>query len=158
MIANSPFSRKRAEWLALGKMANTGEDHAGVEGEESPFDRRVFRALFDLAKQYKRQFIIVSLFSFLYTGLDLTQPLVYRVAINAVAGMFVNKVPEASRLASVAARTPQQTLNTLLASVVLLFLIAVISYYFYQRATLLRVARGEPYGVEAHVWITLAMS
>jgi len=47
----------------------------------------------------------------------------------------VNQVPEASRLASVAARTPQQTLNTLLASVVLLFLIAVISYYFYQRAT-----------------------
>jgi ATP-binding cassette subfamily B protein len=92
--------------------------------------------LFDLAKQYKRQFIVVCLFSFLYTGLDLMQPLVYRAAINAVAGMFVNQVPAAaSRLASVAAQTPQQTLHTLLVSVILLFLIAVISYYFYQRAT-----------------------
>lgn len=117
-------------------MANTGHEHAGVEDEGSPFDRRIFRALLDLAKQYKRQFIIVSLFSFLYTGLDLMQPLVYRAAINAVAGMFVNQAPAAaSRLASVAAQTPQQTLHTLLVSVVLLFLIAVSSYYFYQRAT-----------------------
>jgi ATP-binding cassette, subfamily B, bacterial len=121
---------------ASEKMANMGEDQAGVKGEESPFDPRVFRALFDLAKQYKRQFIIVSLFSLLYTGLDLMQPLVYRSAINAVAGMFVNQAPAAtSRLASVAAQTPQQTLHTLLVSVVLLFLIAVISYYFSQRAT-----------------------
>jgi ABC-type multidrug transport system fused ATPase/permease subunit len=50
--------------------------------------------------------------------------------------MFVNQVPAAaSRMASVAAQTPQQTLHTLLVSVLLLFLIAVISYYFYQRAT-----------------------
>ncbi len=116
-------------------MAIADETHAQVKNEESPFDRRVFRALFDLAKQYKRQFIVVSLFSFLYTGLDLLQPLVYREAINAVAGMFVNQVPAASKLASVAAQTPEQTLHTLLTSVVLLFLIAVISYYFYQRAT-----------------------
>ena len=34
-----------------------------------------------------------------------------------------------------AAQTPQQTLHTLLVSVVLLFFIAVTSYYFYQRAT-----------------------
>jgi len=117
-------------------MANRGDEHAGGEAEESPFDRRVFRALFELAKQYKRQFIVVSVFSFLYTGLDLMQPLVYRSAINAVAGMFVNEVPgAASRMAAVAAQTPQQTLRTLLTSVVLLFLIAVTSYYFYQRAT-----------------------
>ncbi len=107
-----------------------------AEGQESPFDRRVLRALFQLAKQYKRQFLIVSLFSFLYTGLDLMQPLVYRTAINAVAGMFVGQVPAAaSKLASVASQTPMQTLQTLLISVALLFVIAVLSYYFYQRAT-----------------------
>src|SRR6476660_7614641 len=117
-------------------MANTGDEPAAAEDEQSPFDRRVFRALFEIAKQYKRQFIFVSLFSFLYTGLDLLQPLVYRSAINAVAGMVVNQVPAAgSRLAAVAAQTPQQTLRTLLVSVVLLFFIAVTSYYFYQRAT-----------------------
>ncbi|MCU1235003.1 MAG: transporter related [Candidatus Solibacter sp.] len=117
-------------------MTSTGEEHAAVESEKSPFDARVFRALFDLAKQHKRQFIIVSLFSFLYTGLDLLQPLVYRQAINAVAGMFVNQVPAAApHLGNVAAQTPEQTLRTLLISVVLMFLIAVTSYYFYQLAT-----------------------
>uniref|UniRef100_Q027D4 ABC transporter related n=1 Tax=Solibacter usitatus (strain Ellin6076) TaxID=234267 RepID=Q027D4_SOLUE len=117
-------------------MTNIAEDRAGDESEKSPFDRRVFRALFDIAKQYKRQFIVVSLFSFLYTGLDLLQPLVYRRAINAVAGMFVNQVPAAAPgLGNLAAQTPEQTLHTLLVSVVLLFFIAVISYYFYQRAS-----------------------
>ena len=117
-------------------MTSTGEEQAVVEDEKSPFDRRVFRALFDIARQYKRQFLVVSLFSFLYTGLDLLQPLVYRQAINAVAGMFVNQVPAAAhRLARVAAQTPEQTLRTLMVSVVLLFCIAVSSYYFYQRAT-----------------------
>src|SRR5438270_867007 len=114
-------------------MTSTGQEHVVPEDEESPFDRRVFRALFDIAKQYKRQFIVVSLFSFLYTGLDLLQPLVYRRAINAVAGMFVNQVPAAApAVGNLAAQTPEQTLHTLLVSVVLLFFIAVSSYYFYQ--------------------------
>src|SRR5436853_6534280 len=112
-------------------MTSPTEEHTTTEEQESPFNRRVFHALFELAKHYKRQFIVVSLFSFLYTGLDLLQPLVYRRAINAVAGMFVNQgTAVASGLAAVAAQTPQQTLRTLLVSVVLLFLIAVISYYF----------------------------
>src|SRR4051795_8840305 len=100
-------------------MANTGERATPAEGEKSPFDPRIFRALFDIAKQYKRQFIVVSLFSFLYTGLDLLQPLVYRQAIHAVAGVFVNGVPAVSRLAGVAAQTPQETFRTLMISVVL---------------------------------------
>src|SRR3954462_3028595 len=117
-------------------MPGTTVDHTALEDNESPFDRRAFRALFELAKKYKKQFIVVSLFSFLYTGLDLLQPLIYRRAINAVAGMFVDQMPAtASTLASVAAQTPQQTLRTLMWSVVFLFVIAVSSYYFYQRAT-----------------------
>src|SRR5438270_13655347 len=113
-------------------MTSTGQEHVVPEDEESPFDRRIFRALFDLAKQYKRQFIVVSLFSFLYTGLDLLQPWVYRAAINAVAGMFVNQIPAvAPHLPLVEAQTPEQTLRTLLISVVLLFGIAVTSYFFY---------------------------
>jgi ABC-type multidrug transport system fused ATPase/permease subunit len=116
-------------------MTSTEGEHAVAENEGSPFDRRSFRALFDLAKQYKRQFIVVSLFSFLYTGLDLLQPLVYRRAINAVAGLFVSQGSAvAPGLAVVAAQTPEQTFRTLLVSVVLLFFIAVSSYYFYQRA------------------------
>jgi ABC-type multidrug transport system fused ATPase/permease subunit len=114
-------------------MTSAAEEHEIAEDEKSPFDRRVFRALFDIAKQYKRQFIVVSVFSFLYTGLDLLQPLVYREAINAVAGMFVTQAPGAST--GLAAQTAEQALRTLLISVVLLFCITVCSYYFYQRAT-----------------------
>jgi ATP-binding cassette subfamily B protein len=113
----------------------TDEEPKAKVGEESPFDRRAIRALFGIARQYKRQFIIVSIFSFLYTGLDLLQPLVYREAINAVAGLFVNQVSGSANAVGVVARTPEQTLHTLLISVVLLFCIAVTSYYFYQRAT-----------------------
>ena len=122
--------------VGRSKMTSTDEEHAAVVEEQSPFDPQVFRVLFGLAKQYKRQFIVVALFSFVYTGLDLLQPLVYRSAINAVAGMFVNQgTVAASKLASVAAQTPEQTFRTLMISVVLLYLIAVSSYYFYQRAT-----------------------
>jgi ABC-type multidrug transport system fused ATPase/permease subunit len=117
-------------------MANVSEPHNASEGDESAFSRQVLRALFDLAKKYKRQFVIVAFFSFLYTGLDLLQPLVYKRAINAVAGLFVTAPSNgAAALAKVPAQTPEQTLNTLLVSVVLLFFIAVTSYFCYQRAT-----------------------
>lgn len=116
-------------------MTTNAPEHATPEEEGSPFDKRAIRALWELAKQYKRQFIVVSLFSFLYTGLDLLQPLVYRQAINAVAGLFVNQGAFGGRgPAVVAAQTPEQTFRTLMWSVVLLFCIAVTSYFFYQRA------------------------
>ncbi len=106
-----------------------------TDTNESPFSRRVFELLLRLAKQHKRQFLIVSLFSFLYTGLDLLQPLVYRRAINDVAGLFVAQTDAVAHGAGVvASRTPEQTLQTLLVSVILLFIIGVVSYYFSQRA------------------------
>src|SRR4051794_13802063 len=37
------------------KMTKTEEEHAVPEPEESPFDRRIFRALFHLATHYKKQ-------------------------------------------------------------------------------------------------------
>src|SRR3978361_1289584 len=108
-------------------MTTTDKDTKETKAEASPFDRRAIHALFELARQYKRQFIIVSIFSFLYTGLDLLQPLVYREAINAVAGLFVTQVSGSARSIGVVAHTPEQTLRTLLISVALLFCIAVVS-------------------------------
>src|SRR5690349_12981964 len=102
--------------------------------EAEPGNRQVFHALLDLARQYKPQFIVVALFSFLYTGLDLLQPLIYKQAINAVAGLFVNQVPGAAAATGIAARTPEETFHTLMVSVIALFFIAVSSYFFYQRA------------------------
>src|SRR5690349_24927154 len=99
--------------------------------EAEPGNRQVFHALLELARQHKRQFIVVALFSFLYTGLDLLQPLIYKQAINAVAGLFVTEVPGAASAAGgVAAHTPEETFHTLMVSVILLFLIAVGSYFF----------------------------
>src|SRR5215467_5650822 len=114
---------------------NMMKGEGSVSEDESPFSRRVFQALFELAGQYKRQFLLVSFFAFLYTGLDLLQPLVYRQAINAVAGLFVHRGPASAPGAGIVpAQTPEQTLRTLLISALLYFLIAVASYFFYQRA------------------------
>jgi ATP-binding cassette, subfamily B, bacterial len=104
--------------------------------DESGFSRRVLRVLFRLAIRYRRQFLIVSLFSFLYTGLDLVEPLVYRKAINDVAGLFVEQTGSVpAGVAYLASRTPAETLQTLLLSVALLFAISVSSYYCYLRAS-----------------------
>src|SRR3954452_10069642 len=110
-------------------MTSTRGEHTEFD-DWQPGSRQVFRALLELARQHKRQFFVVALFSFLYTGLDLLQPLIYKEAINAVAGLFVDEVPGVSPAAGgVAAHTPEPTFHTLMVSVVLLFLIAVGSYF-----------------------------
>ena len=71
--------------------AVTNQPAEVAANRESPFSRRMFQVLLQLAQQYRRQFLLVTLFSFLYTALDLLQPLIYRRAINDVAGLFVNQ-------------------------------------------------------------------
>ncbi len=61
------------------------------KSEDSIFSPRVFRALLALAANHKRQFLWIGVFAFLYTGADLLQPLIYRRAINDVAGLFVQQ-------------------------------------------------------------------
>ena len=96
----------------------------------SPFSKRVFRILLRLARQHTRTFALIALFSFLYTAADLIQPLIYRRAINDVAGLFVQ--PGSSL--NVPARTREQMLTTLIVSVTLLFFINVTGYFFSLRA------------------------
>ncbi|MEQ1948664.1 MAG: ABC transporter ATP-binding protein [Bryobacteraceae bacterium] len=106
-----------------------------AENDQSPFSRRVFNVLIRLVRDHRRQFVVVGLFSFLYTGLDLVQPLVYRRAINDVTGLFVEQNGvTAHALGIVASRTPEETLQRLMESVALLFFISLGSYYFYLRA------------------------
>lgn len=107
---------------------------AATASPESPFSRRVFQVLFLLAKEYRRQFLVVTLFSFLYTGLDLLQPLIYRRAINDVAGLFVNQPGPLAAALGVASRTPLQVFRRLIESVALMFVIGLASYYFYLQA------------------------
>jgi ABC-type multidrug transport system fused ATPase/permease subunit len=48
-----------------------------------------FRALIKLALPYKSRVILIAILALLGTAADLIQPLIYRVAINDVAGLFV---------------------------------------------------------------------
>src|ERR1700687_1081880 len=48
------------------------------------------RALIQLALPYKKRFAVIALLALLGTGADLVQPLIYRIAINDVAGLFVD--------------------------------------------------------------------
>src|SRR5215467_7966949 len=47
------------------------------------------RALFVSARPFKNRFAFIALFALLGTGSDLIEPLIYRIAINDVAGLFI---------------------------------------------------------------------
>lgn len=53
-----------------------------------------WRVLLCLARPYWRQFILVALLALLGTMAELVEPLIYRVAINDVAGVFVQRATE----------------------------------------------------------------
>ena len=53
--------------------------------------RDVLVALFRLAQPYKTRFALIVVLAVLATGADLLQPLIYRTAINDVAGLFVGR-------------------------------------------------------------------
>src|SRR5579883_429764 len=52
------------------------------------------RTLVELALPYKKRFVIIAILALLGTGADLLQPLIYRIAINDVAGLFVERPAE----------------------------------------------------------------
>lgn len=91
----------------------------------------VLRFILQLAKNHKRQIAVIAFFALLATAADLLQPLIYRRAINDVAGLFIET---GATQTSIPARTADQTLLTLIQSVVMLFLISVIGYFFSLRA------------------------
>ena len=53
-----------------------------------------WKVLLQLARPYKRRFLLIALLALLGVGADLLQPLIYRAAINDVAGLFVDRVAE----------------------------------------------------------------
>lgn len=56
---------------------------------DSPDNASTIRALIQLARPFKARFVLIAILALLATAADLTQPLIYRVAINDVAGLFV---------------------------------------------------------------------
>src|SRR5579872_7129033 len=148
---------------------------------ERPVKKAVWKNIFRLILPYRKKFLWVVVLGLLGTGVSLLEPLIYRVAINDVAGLFVrqarenaqkdlgvdpeeqesirrmmhNEVPDSNGTTEdtaftpdspatavhqtpaaippaphgpghVAARSPQQALNTLLWAVALLFMINLI--------------------------------
>src|SRR5260370_7078547 len=49
-----------------------------------------WRTVVALAWPYRRQFLVVAVFALLATGTDLLAPLIYREAVNDIAGLFVH--------------------------------------------------------------------
>ena len=103
-----------------------------------------FSGIFRLVIPFKKQFIWVVIFSLLGTGTSLIEPLIYREAVNDVAGVFVSQARDSARKESglpkehrkikephnrnkVAPRTPKQALDTLLWAVTWLFIINLLS-------------------------------
>jgi ABC-type multidrug transport system fused ATPase/permease subunit len=107
--------------------------------------KNIWKSIIALILPFKKQFLGVVLLSLLGTGTSLIEPLIYREAINDVAGVFVGQARDSARKESglakephrkikephhkgkVAARTPNQALDTLLWAVVWLFIINIFS-------------------------------
>jgi ATP-binding cassette, subfamily B, bacterial len=105
----------------------------------------IWSSIFTLILPFKKQFLWVVFLSLLGTGTSLIEPLIYREAINDVAGVFVSQARDSARKESglakephrktkephhkgkVAPRTPNQALDTLIWAVIWLFVINLFS-------------------------------
>jgi ABC-type multidrug transport system fused ATPase/permease subunit len=118
-------------------------------------DSFLLQALLRGARPYWRQFAVIAALAVLATGADLIEPLIYRVAVNDIAGLFVEggeiavtrqapavTAPPAGtpfhrpaaasavphQVSVVSPRSMDQTLKTLLWSVLLLLVVRVGGY------------------------------
>ena len=108
----------------------------------------VWESLRPLLGPHKRSFIWVFALTVLGSGFGLIEPLVYREVVNDVSGLYVRHAYEQSgkpkhpnadttkkhRRGHVAARTPEQALNTLLWAVVILTATGALSRLCYLAA------------------------
>jgi ABC-type multidrug transport system fused ATPase/permease subunit len=60
-----------------------------VKGEQG-----AWRFLASLARPYRGRFLVIALLALLGTAADLVEPLIYRTAVNDVAGLFVGRASE----------------------------------------------------------------
>ena len=59
----------------------------------------IWKNIFNIIVPYKKRFFLVVFISLLSTGANLIEPLIYREAINDVAGLFVQKAKDDTRQA-----------------------------------------------------------
>jgi ABC-type multidrug transport system fused ATPase/permease subunit len=97
-----------------------------------------------MARPHRRAFLLIGALGALGAGFDLAAPLVYRTAVNDVAGVFVNRTyerqvgapaPASERARShrpghVAPRTAPEAFRKLLSAVALLFVLSLAANFF----------------------------
>lgn len=109
--------------------------------------------MFDIVRPHSKRFIFIVFIGLLSTGANIVEPLIYREAINDVAGLFVRQTrvdaqvkvdedadpitekveqlllpKEPHSKGRVAERTPRQAMETLMWAVALIFIVNVIGY------------------------------
>ena len=57
-------------------------------------EQGAWRFLASLARPYRGRFVVIALLALLGTAADLVEPLIYRTAVNDVAGLFVGRTSE----------------------------------------------------------------
>src|SRR5258707_13803203 len=64
------------------------------ENKDVPVEGNPWRTLFRLATPFRGRILIIIALAALSTAATLIEPLIYRVAVNDVAGLFVRKAQE----------------------------------------------------------------
>lgn len=122
--------------------------------------KNVWRSIYRLVKPYKKRLILVFVISLLSTAVTLVVPLVYREAVNDIAGLFVqharneakmemgldsetdesplpnlfekkHRVKEPHRTNHVAPRTPNEAFDTLIWAVIILLVTNILGLIFW---------------------------
>ncbi len=70
--------------------------------------KNIRNSIFTLILPLKKQFIWVVILSLLGTGTSLIEPLIYREAINDVAGVFVSQARDSARKEAGLAKEPHR--------------------------------------------------
>src|SRR5690349_14041322 len=132
-----------------------------MSGTTHASKKQVWKNIFRIIIPHRKRFLIVVVIGLLSTGANLIEPLVYREAINDVAGLFVQRAKDETRKTfstdslntddddpiskliekattpavkeshgknHVAARTPQQALETLLWAVAIIFAVNLLGH------------------------------
>src|SRR5882724_3417939 len=75
-------------------MSTQSSSEKNGEGKEAGVEVSPWRTLFRLARPFRARILIIILLAALSTAATLIEPLIYRVAVNDVAGLFVRKAQE----------------------------------------------------------------
>src|ERR1700739_3861079 len=67
------------------------------------------RALIAAARPFRKRFIVIAVLALLGTAADLMEPLIYRIAINDVAGLFVGRAERPGAPSTTTGQTPRKS-------------------------------------------------